>query len=80
MVEMKHESVMAALKDQIKFFKQKSLSCDKLIVEVNQLKSELKNFENVQVAMSGSRQQVEDLIRNENNVESLALLASTLKR
>lgn len=80
MSELKHESVMAALKDQIKFFKQKSLACDKLLEEVNQLKSEIKSLENVQATVNGSRQQVEEIIRNENSVESLALLAATLKK
>ncbi|XP_030761865.1 E3 ubiquitin-protein ligase TRAIP [Sitophilus oryzae] len=78
--EVTHQSAIAALKDQIKFFKTKSQNCDSLIEQVSQLKNKLKDLEHVQAAVTASRSYVDDIIRNENSMESLALLAATLKK
>ncbi|KAF7273952.1 E3 ubiquitin-protein ligase trul-1-like [Rhynchophorus ferrugineus] len=75
-----HQSAIAALKDQIKFFKTKSLKCDSLKEEVDHLKNQLKDLHHVQLAITGSRKQIDDIIRNENSIESLALLVATLKK
>ena len=74
------QSAMNALSDQIKFFKNKSHICDKLKEEIALLKNRIKDMENMELVISGSRSMVEDIIRNENSVESLALLAATLKK
>ncbi|XP_066262668.1 E3 ubiquitin-protein ligase TRAIP-like isoform X1 [Euwallacea similis] len=78
--ERTYDSIVAALKEQVKFFKGQVKNCNKLKDEVTKLKNEIKGLENVQIAVSGTKQQVQDIIRNENNVESLALLAATLKK
>ncbi|CAG9769907.1 unnamed protein product [Ceutorhynchus assimilis] len=74
------ESVIAALKDQIKYFKNEAKKCAQLESEVKMHKNRIKDLEHVQLAVEGSRLQVDEIIRNENNVESLALLAATLKK
>lgn len=74
------ESIIHAQKEQIKYFKDQVQNCDRLREENVRLKNEVKSLDQVQIALGGTRQQVEDIIRNENNIESLALLASILKK
>ncbi|XP_050294940.1 E3 ubiquitin-protein ligase TRAIP [Anthonomus grandis grandis] len=78
--ERGHESVIVALKDQIKFFKTEAQQANKYRDEAVSLRNELKNVELVQKAVSSTRSQVEDLIRNETSIDNLALLAATLKK
>lgn len=80
LAEKRYESVAAAFKEQIKYFKSQAQNCSKLQDEITRLRNEVKNLEQVQVAVTGSRQQVDEIIRNENSIESLALLAATLKK
>lgn len=75
-----YESTILALKDQISFFKSKSKETDRLNVEIAKLKQKLKDLENVQLALSGTKDQVFEMIRSEHNVDSLAVLAATLKK
>lgn len=75
-----YEPTILALKDQISFFKSKSKETDRLNSEIVKLKQSLKDLQNVQLALDGTRDQVYDMIRNEHNVESLAVLAATLKK
>lgn len=71
---------MAALKEQIKYFKEQAQNSNRLKTEVTKLRTELKDLEHVQTAICASRHQVEQIIQNESNVDSLALLAATLKK
>lgn len=75
-----HESAIHALKDQISYFKSKARENDKLSEEVIKLKNDIKNMESVQLAINGTREQVNEMLRNENNIESMAILAATLKK
>lgn len=75
-----YESTIHALKDQISFFKSKAKETDRLNLEITKLKQSVKDLENVQMALDGNRDQVYDMIRNEHNIESLAILAATLKK
>lgn len=75
-----YESTIYALRDQISYFKSKSKETDRLNSEIVKLKQSLKDLENVQLALDGTREQVNDIIRNEHNVDSLAILAATLKK
>lgn len=74
------ESMIHALKDQISYLKIKCKETDRLCNEVTKLKLLLKDSENVQRAIAGSRAEVNEMLKNENNIESLALLAATLKK
>lgn len=75
-----HESGIHALKDQISYFKSKARETDKLAEEVVKLKSSIKDMENVQTAIKGTREEVNEMLKNENNIESLAILAAILKK
>lgn len=75
-----HESAIHALKDQISYFKSKARDSDKLSEEVVKLKNSIKDMESVQLAINGTREQVNEMLRNENNIESMAILAATLKK
>lgn len=75
-----YESTIHAFKDQISFFKSKSKETDRLNTEIVKLKQTLKNLQNVELALGGTRDQVNEMIRNEHNVDSLAILAATLKK
>lgn len=74
------ESTTLALKDQISYYKSRSKECDKLTEEIVRLKNELKQVECVKVAIDGSRGQVEEMIRNQLDTVSLALMAVTLEK
>ncbi|XP_060533668.1 E3 ubiquitin-protein ligase TRAIP-like isoform X2 [Cylas formicarius] len=78
--EKAHNSAVLGLKEQVHFFKKRAKDCEKLDAEIHHLKSRIKSMENVELALTGTRKEVEDIIRNETNIESLALLASTLKK
>jgi hypothetical protein len=75
-----HDSVVHALKDQISFFKSKAKERDRLIEELSKMKSKLKHMESIQLAVNGSREEVNDMLKNENDIESLVILAATLKK
>lgn len=75
-----YDSTVIALKDQISYFKSKSKETDRLNSEIVKLKQTLKDLQNVQLALDGSKEQVYEIIRTEHNVESLAILAVTLKK
>ncbi|XP_018567295.1 E3 ubiquitin-protein ligase TRAIP-like [Anoplophora glabripennis] len=75
-----HESAMHALKEQISYFKSKARDSDKLAEEVMKLKHSIKDMENIQIALNGTREEVNEILRNENNIESLAILSATLKK
>lgn len=74
------ESTMHAFKDQIVYFKSKAKDTDRLSDEIIKLKSTIRNMENVEAVLKASREQVNNILRDEHNVESLALLAATLKK
>ncbi|XP_017781704.1 PREDICTED: E3 ubiquitin-protein ligase TRAIP [Nicrophorus vespilloides] len=74
------ESVIRALKEQVQFFKDKSRENDRVNDEMLRLKERLKAMENTQVALYGSTDQVNEMLRHNNNPESLTILVSTLKR
>lgn len=75
-----HDSVQNALRDQIIYFKSKCKENEKLTQEVSRLKTNLRAMESTQLALVGTREQVNDMIKNESNIEALALLATTLKK
>ncbi|CAH0552071.1 unnamed protein product [Brassicogethes aeneus] len=74
------ESAIHALKDQLSYFKSKAKDVEKIIEENQKLKTRLKDVENVQQAINGSRAEVNEMIKNQNNIESLAILAAMLKK
>lgn len=74
------ESAIHALKEQVQYFKQKSKENDKLDEELIRLKMQLRNLENVQKVLSGSREQVNDLLRHNRDPQSLTILVTTLKK
>ncbi|KAG5872566.1 hypothetical protein JTB14_033983 [Gonioctena quinquepunctata] len=78
--EKVHESAIHALKDQIAYFKGKAKESDQLSAEIVRLKNSMKNMDNIQLAINGTRDQVNEILRNEHNMDSLALLVATLKK
>ncbi|XP_023024574.2 TRAF interacting protein no poles [Leptinotarsa decemlineata] len=78
--EKVHESAIHALKDQITYFKSRAKETDRLSAEIVRLKNSMKDMDNVNVAINGTRDQVDEILRNQHNIESLALLAATLKK
>lgn len=85
MKELEHkqsvsESVIHALKEQVAYFKLKSKETTRLNEEVVRLKEKLKDLEDVQLVLTGSKQQVSDMLRHNRDPESLSLLVSTLKK
>lgn len=71
---------MYALNQQILYFKQKSKENDKLSDEVIRLKDKLRNMEDVQAVISGSRDEANEMLRHNRDPNALALMASTLKK
>ncbi|XP_044263511.1 E3 ubiquitin-protein ligase TRAIP [Tribolium madens] len=75
-----HESIVNALKDQISYFKEISRDRDRLSESYFKLKETVKKYANVETAINGTREAVTEMIKNESDIESLALLAATLKK
>ncbi|GJQ76200.1 hypothetical protein Trydic_g1943 [Trypoxylus dichotomus] len=74
------ESVMHALKEQVAYFKLKAKEGTRLNDEVGRLKDKLKELEHVQLVVTGSKDQVTDMLRHNKDPQSLSLLVYTLKK
>ncbi|KRT81793.1 hypothetical protein AMK59_5428, partial [Oryctes borbonicus] len=74
------ESVMHALKEQVSYFKLKAKETSRLNDEVGRLKDKLKDLEHVQLVVTGSKEQVTDMLRHNKDPHSLSLLVYTLKK
>lgn len=68
------------MKDKLDTVKIRASEVDKLKTEISVLKSTLQNAEKVQTAIHGTRAEVTEILRNETNIEALALLSATLKK
>ncbi|KAL1512537.1 hypothetical protein ABEB36_002118 [Hypothenemus hampei] len=77
--ESKQASRLLEYKDQLKKYKEQVQGCDKLKNDIRKFKNDIRNLENMQIALKGTQQQVADIVRNENNIENLAVLVSILK-
>ncbi|KAJ8983374.1 hypothetical protein NQ317_010467 [Molorchus minor] len=75
-----HESAIHALKDKMSYFKSKSNETDRLREEVTKLKNKIKDMESIEMAINGTRDEVNNVLRTERNVESLALMSAILKK
>ncbi|VEN33809.1 unnamed protein product [Callosobruchus maculatus] len=75
-----YETTIISLKEQISYFKSKSRESEKLTAEIVKLKNTIKNMENAQIAINGTRDQVNEMLRNEADVESLAIYGAMLKK
>ncbi|KAK9877432.1 hypothetical protein WA026_018542 [Henosepilachna vigintioctopunctata] len=74
------ESNTHALKEKLSFFKSKAKDSERLQSEVNSLKENLKDVQKVETALYGTRAEVNEILKNETNIEALALLSATLKK
>lgn len=74
------DSSIHALKEQISYLKTKCKETDRLHDEIDRLKNKLKHMENVELVISGSVDEVEDMLRLNHSTEQLCMLVSTLKR
>lgn len=74
------ESALFALQDQVKYFKEKSKDNSKLFSENVALKAKIRDLENVSIAMSGSKEELSKILRDNRDPESLSLMIITLKR
>ncbi|XP_044744269.1 E3 ubiquitin-protein ligase TRAIP [Coccinella septempunctata] len=75
-----YESALNGLKEKVRLYKSRASEADRLKEEVSSLKSTLDNVEKVQTAIHGTRAEVTEILRNETNIEALALLSATLKK
>nr|CAI5820223.1 unnamed protein product [Callosobruchus analis] len=75
-----YETTIISLKEQMSYFKSKSKESEKLSVEIVKLKNTIKNMENAQKAINGTRDQVNEMLKNEADVESLAIYGAMLKK
>ncbi|XP_056640633.1 E3 ubiquitin-protein ligase TRAIP-like [Diorhabda sublineata] len=74
------QSTILAIKEQVTHYKNKCKEVDVLSSEILKLKNKIKDMGNIELVINGSRDQVNDILREEHNVESLALLTVTLKK
>lgn len=78
--ERSSKSVILALRDQVSYFKKKSKEVEKLKEETNQLKETLSSMDKVESVLHGSKADVEEILRNERSMSTLALLSVSLKK
>lgn len=71
---------MHALKEQVAFFKLKAKETKRLSDEVTRLKDKLKELEHVQLVVTGTKDQVTDMLRHNKDPHSLSFLVLTLKK
>lgn len=74
------ETALFALQDQVKYFKEKSKANSKLFSENVALKAKMRDLENMSLVTSGTKEQVEEMMRNHQSVESLSLMVVVLKK
>lgn len=73
-------SVVHELKEKNKFFQKKVQEAENLRIEIGSLKATLEATNKVQTVLDGTKEQVQEILLNETNIEALALLAATLKK
>lgn len=71
---------MFALQDQVKYFKEEARGCRKMNSEVIALKAKLRDMENLQLVTDGTKQEVDDMLRNNLDPNALSLMVVTLKK
>lgn len=78
--EKVYESTTRALKDQLAFIKDKCRDVGRLNSEVNRLKEQLRKMDRLKTVLDGTREQVEDMLRENIDQSSMSLLVVTLKK
>lgn len=78
--EKSNTSVILGLKEKISFLKSKTTENELLRNEVDRLKCIINEYENVQLVINGTKEQVDNLLRENNSAKELAVLVETLKK
>ncbi|XP_057663728.1 E3 ubiquitin-protein ligase TRAIP-like isoform X1 [Diorhabda carinulata] len=68
---------LRGLIERVVHFKNKSKEVE---VEILKLENKIKDMENIEMVLNGSREQVDDILKEGHNIEFLALLTVTLKK
>lgn len=74
------KTITNTLRDEISQLKTQTKQLPQLEKEVDKLKNELKNAAYVQLAVTGSLEEVNDLMKENCDPHSLTILVSALKR
>lgn len=74
------ESGMFALKEQVTYFKSKSKEAKKLETDLLKLQGKLDRIKNVELVLAGTQDEVNSMLRNNHDPQSLSILVATLKK
>lgn len=74
------DSAMHALKQQIEYFKNKAKDGEKHQDEIIRLKRKLDDLKSLQMVLSGTRDEVTDMVRHNRDPDSLGVLVTALKK
>lgn len=71
---------MFALQDQVKYFKSEAKESKRMSSEVVMLKAKLRDMENLALVTDGTKQEVNDMLRHNQDPNALGLMVVTLKK
>lgn len=74
------QSTIHALKERVAELKRKCQEVNRLEEDVSRLRHKLNEYQNVEVVLQGTKEQVDILLRHTADNKQLALLVETLKK
>ncbi|XP_022911915.2 E3 ubiquitin-protein ligase TRAIP [Onthophagus taurus] len=75
-----YESVIRSLKDQVQYFKTKVKDFEQLRDENKSLSIKIKDMQNIDLIISGCKDQVTEMLKYDHDPKSLSLMVQTLKK
>lgn len=74
------KSSMHALQSQLLYFKAKAKESDKTQEEIVNLKKRIESLETTHAVLTATKEEVQDMMRHNNDQDTLCLLVTTLKK
>lgn len=74
------KSAMHALQSQLLYYKSKAKESDRAQEEIVNLKRKIEGLEKTQFVLTATKEEVQDMMRHNNDYDTLCLLVTTLKK
>lgn len=74
------KSTIHELQSQVSYFKTKSKEADRAQEEIVSLKKKIEGLEKTHFVLNATKEEVQDMMRQNNDQDTLCLLVATLKK
>lgn len=74
------DSTLFALKQKIEYYREKLKNRDQLENEISCLKQKINDLKSLELVLTGTREQVNDVVRHNRDPKSLGILVTALKK